>query len=206
MTAVLADALERGNLQPVELDASVRQSLLKTPDDSLKQRFQKLLAIPAAPDRQEVVARFQPALKLDGDRQRGAAIFAKSCLLCHTIEGQGRHVGPDLSAIASRPKDALLVDIVDPIRQVSPDFLSYTLTTTDETLVTGFIASETATSITLRRAGEPDDTILRNQIKELRAEGRSLMPEGLEQGLTLQEMADLLSFLQKSEGRLLPAP
>lgn len=204
MTGALADALEQGNLSAVELEASVRQSLLKTPDDSLKQRFQKLLTTAITPDREEVVARFQLALKMEGDRQRGAALFAKTCLLCHTIEGQGRHVGPDLSGIASRPKDALLVDILDPSRQVSPDFINYTLTTTDGKLVTGFIVSETAGSITLRRAGEADDTVLRSQIKELRAEGKSLMPEGLEQGLTPQAMADLLSFLQKPEGRLLP--
>jgi hypothetical protein len=58
--------------------------------------------------------------------------------------------------------------------------------------------------VTLRRAGEADDTILHSQIKELRAEGKSLMPEGLEQGLMLQDMADLLSFLEKPEGKLLP--
>jgi putative heme-binding domain-containing protein len=125
-------------------------------------------------------------------------------LLCHTIEGQGRHVGPDLSGIASRPREALLVDILDPSRQVSPDFINYTLVTTDGNLATGLIVSETAVGVTLRRTGETDDTILHSQIKELRAEGKSLMPEGLEQGLVPQDMADLLSFLQKPEGRLLP--
>jgi putative heme-binding domain-containing protein len=113
-------------------------------------------------------------------------------------------VGPDLSGIASRPREAVLADVLDPSRQVSPDFINYTLTTIDGKQSGGFIASETAASLTLRRAGEPDETVLRRQIKELRAEGKSLMPEGLEQGLTLQDMADLLSFLQKPEGRLLP--
>ena len=204
MAGTLADLLENGDLSPVELEASTRQSLLETPNGSLKQRFQKLLATVATPDRQELVARFQPALNLAGNRPRGAAIFAKTCSLCHIIEGKGGHVGPDLSGIASRPKDALLTDVLDPSRQLSPDFINYTLTTIDGKRLTGFIASETAASVTLRRAGEPDDTVLRNQIKELRAEGKSLMPEGLEQGLTAQDMADLLSFLQKPEARLLP--
>lgn len=204
MTATLADLLERGNLSPVELEASVRQSLLKTPNGSLMRRFQELLTTAVAPDRQEVLARFQPALKMEGDRPRGAVVFAKTCSVCHIVEGRGRHVGPDLSGIASRPKEALLADILDPSRQVSPDFINYSLTTIDGKLLTGFIASETAASVTLRRAGEPDDTVLRSQIKELRAEGKSLMPEGLEQGLTAQDIADLLSFLQKPEGRLLP--
>jgi putative membrane-bound dehydrogenase-like protein len=204
MTSALADRLEAGSLSPVELDASVRQSLLKSPIDSLKQRFQKLLTTATGADRQEVMTRLQPALKMEGDRRRGAVIFAKTCLLCHTVEGQGRHVGPDLSGVASRPKEALLMDILDPSQQVSPDFINYTLVTTDGKVVTGFIISETAASVTLRRADEADDTVLRSQIKELRAEGKSLMPEGLEQGMTPQDMADLLSFLQRPEGRLLP--
>jgi putative heme-binding domain-containing protein len=108
-----------------------------------------------------------------------------------------------LSGIASRPKEALLMDILDPSRQVSPDFINYTLVTIDEKIVTGFIVSETAASVTLRRAAEPDDTVLRSQIKELRAEGKSLMPEGLEQGFSPQDMADLLAFLKKPDGSLL---
>ena len=204
MTATLADLLQRGDISSVEFDASARQALLKTPNDSLKRRFQELFTTAAAPDRQEVVARFQPALTMEGDRPRGATIFAKTCSVCHIVEGKGGRVGPDLSGVASRPKEALLADVLDPSRQVSADFINYTLTTIDGKLLTGFIASETATSVTLRRAGEPDDTVLRSQIKELRAEGKSLMPEGLEQGLTAQDMADLLAFLRKPEGRLLP--
>ena len=91
-----------------------------------------------------------------------------------------------------------------PSRQVSPDCINYTLRTADGKVVTGFIVAETAASVTLRRASEADDTVLRSQIKALRAEGKSLMPEGLEQGLAMQEMADLLAFVQKPEGRLLP--
>jgi len=203
LTAALAGALEGGEVAAVELDASIRQALLKISNDQLRQRFQSLLASAVAPDRQEVMSRFQPSLKLEGDRVRGAAIFTKTCLVCHTVDGHGQHVGPDLSAIGSRPKEALLVDILDPSRQVSPDFINYTLITIDGKLLTGFILSETAASVTLRRAGEADDTVLRSQIKDLRADGKSLMPEGLEQGLTPKEMADLLAFLQKPEGRLL---
>src|SRR5687767_15489010 len=56
-----------------------------------------------------------------------------------------------------------------------PIFINYTLATADGKLVTGFIVAETAASLTLRRSGEADETVLRSQIKELRAEGKSLM-------------------------------
>jgi len=170
----------------------------------LKQRLEKILKTTLPSDREEVVRRYEPALQRDGDRRRGAGFFAKTCLICHAVQGQGQHVGPDLSGVASRPKEALLTDILDPSRQVSPDFISYTLVTAQGEALTGLIGAETSSGVTLRRANLPDETILRSQIQELRAEGKSLMPDGLEQGLSPQDMADLLAFLRQPDPALIP--
>ena len=140
---------------------------------------------------------------MKGDPGRGAAIFAKACLTCHTVQGKGKIVGPDLSGIGTRPKESLLVDIFDPSRQVAPDSISYTVFTKSETL-TGIITTESPTRITLRRAGGDDVTVARAEIQELRADGKSLMPDGLEQGHTQQDVADLLQFLAQPDGQLLP--
>ncbi len=58
------------------------------------------------------------------------------------------------------------------------------------------VVTETATSVTIRRAGGGQDTVLRSNIERLRSSGMSLMPEGLESGIDYQKMADLLQFLQ----------
>ena len=203
-STALVEALEDGHISPVELDASTRQALQKNPDTALKPRLEKLLAEISSTDREQQISRFQPALKLSGDRRRGAEFFGKTCLVCHAIQGHGNYVGPDLSGIGSRPKEALLVDILDPSRAVSPDFINYTLTTQAGQSLTGLIVSETAASVTLRRVGEADETVLRSQIAALRAELKSLMPEGLEQGLEPQGMADLIEFLAHPDKELLP--
>ncbi len=203
-TTALVDAMERGQVRPVELDASARQALKTVSDADLRRRVEKILQIEPTSDRAAVVQRFQPSLKLAGDRARGAAIFAKSCLLCHAMQGRGQRVGPDLSGAASRPKEALLVDILDPSRQVSPDFLGYMVTTAQGETHQGLIVAETSTSVTVRRANAPDETILRAQIKELRADAKSLMPDGLEEGLSQQDVADLLEFLRPPDAALLP--
>jgi hypothetical protein len=70
LTAALAGALQNREVAAVELDASVRQALLRTSSDPLRQQFQRLFATAIGPDRQEVISRFQPSLKLDGDRAR----------------------------------------------------------------------------------------------------------------------------------------
>ncbi len=197
---ILVNAVEQGSIAAAELDASVRQTLLKTP--GLKARAQKLFDVPA--DRASVIEQFSSALKIPGDRKAGANLFVTHCLQCHSIEGRGQNVGPALSAIVSRTPEALLVDILDPSRQVPPDFVSYTVTTTRNDTLAGLITSETANGVVLRRPELPDETIPRAQIKHVQASDLSLMPEGLEQGLTVQDMADLLSFLQKPEAQLLP--
>ncbi len=155
-------------------------------------------------DRQKIVEQFTPALKLAGDRVRGAVTFGKLCLACHYLQGQGQRVGPDLSGIASRPAEALLIDVLDPSRQVVPEFASYEIILKDGESVSGLFSSETETRITIRRAGSPDENIPRSQIQSIRATGKSLMPDGLEAGLSTQDMANLLAFLQRPDGALLP--
>ena len=106
--------------------------------------------------------------------------------------------------MAVHTKEHLLTDILDPSRQVLPDFISYAVVTTDGETLTGLIMAESTASVTVRRPNVPDVTIQRNEIKELKADGKSLMPEGLEQGMTVADMADLLSFLRQPEAALLP--
>jgi putative membrane-bound dehydrogenase-like protein len=196
----LLEHLERGAIQLNELDAPIRQAMRQHAEPALRRRAEQLLQATLVGDRAEVVQRFQPALALQGDRGRGAVWFEKACLQCHALQGRGQVVGPDLAGIGSRPKEAILIDILEPNRVVAPDYVSYTVVTHAGDSLAGLLAAETATSITLRRAGQPDESILRSQITETRAEARSLMPDGLEQGMSTQDMADLLEFLIKPGG------
>jgi putative heme-binding domain-containing protein len=201
----LSSALEEGQVAITELDASARQALLKKlRETNLRPAAQQVLTQLMASERGQVLESFQPALKLGGDRARGAGVFAKQCALCHAVQGAGQRIGPDLSGLSSRSKATLLVDILDPSRQVAPDFVSYTVITTEGDTLTGLIASEDANGIRLRRAVLPDESLPRAKITEIRADAKSLMPDGLEQGLSHQDMADLLQFLVRPEAQLLP--
>src|SRR5438132_3868421 len=204
LSAALFDALEQGRIQLIEVDPATRQALQRISNPELRERAEQLFANAVSPDRDKLVQAFKPALQLNGDRKHGAAIFASTCLPCHAMQGEGARVGPDLSGIATHSKETLLVDILDPSRQVLPDFVSYTLVTAAGETLTGLITAESPASVTLRRPNAPDAVIRRSQIKELKADGKSLMPDGLEQGLTVQGLADLLSFLRQPDAALLP--
>jgi putative heme-binding domain-containing protein len=202
--AALLDALEQGRLELSEVDLPSRQALQQHGQPLVRDRAARLLREAAASDRAQVVNSYAPALQLAGDRQRGAATFARNCLVCHSVQSFGGHVGPDLSGIGERPKETLLTDVLDPSRQVSSDFLNYSVETSAGDSESGLIVAETPVSITLRRANAPDLTLLRSQVLELRAGGKSVMPDGFEQVLDHQGMADLLGFLQQPDKDLLP--
>jgi putative heme-binding domain-containing protein len=201
-TAALLEHVAQGRVQASEVDSTVRDRLLKHPGARLRQRAQSLLASPVSVDREAVVEKFKPALKLTGDRARGAALFERACLVCHQMQGVGARVGPDLSGVGQQPRETLLVQILDPSRQVLPDFVAYNAETTDGESYTGFLVQETAASVTLRRPNEADITLSRAQLASFGTSGKSLMPDGLEAGLTPQDMADLLEFLRRPDKRL----
>jgi putative heme-binding domain-containing protein len=179
--------------EPIVKDDADRQRFVETPGEAC-----------AETGWQRVVENFTPALRLTGDRRRGAATLGKLCLACHCLQGHGQRVGPDLSGINSKPADALLIELLDPSRVIAPDYVTYEVTRTDGETVTGLIASETEIQVTLRHAGAPDETIPRSQLKSLRTTGESLMPDGLEAGLSHQDVADLLEFLRNPDADLLP--
>jgi putative membrane-bound dehydrogenase-like protein len=193
----LLRAIERGTIVPTELDASTRQALAQLPDSELKARALDILARVAPPQRSAVLARYQAALKLAGDTRRGKAVFSQNCLTCHQHQGQGQRVGPDLSGIAGRSSEALLNDILDPNQEVAPDYKAVAVVTRSGQIFTGLLAEETPATVKLRRAQGAEDLLLRSQIEVLRFTAQSLMPEGLEQTLSLQDMADLISFLRE---------
>jgi putative heme-binding domain-containing protein len=193
----LVRALEDGTVSPAELDLSTRDSLGRVTDPALRKRIAPLLAKAAAPDRAEALKKYQQALSLQGDAARGQALFAKNCQTCHQKRGQGQRVGPDLSGVAGRPANALLNDILDPSREVAPDYVAFQLVTKQGQMVTGLLAEETAGALKLRRNEGAEETVLRSEIEEFRSTGRSLMPEGLEQTLSVQDVADVIEYLRR---------
>jgi putative membrane-bound dehydrogenase-like protein len=192
----LLDAMEQHKVLPGQLEPARLEQIRKYPSAQLRERSLKLLAGEATPDRKKVLEDYQGALQFKPDIGQGKMVFKRVCSTCHRLENEGVEVGPDLlSALRNKSPDTLLVDILDPSREVDPRFLNYQVTTKAGRVFTGMIAAETASSITLRRAEKAEDAILRNQIEEIQATAKSLMPDGLEMQLSKQEVADVIGYL-----------
>ena len=193
-TAVL-DAVEAGVIPPAQISPARQTLLLKHKDATIAARATNLLATQAVGKRSDVIASYQPALSLAGDVGRGRILFEKECALCHKSGDKGFDVGPNLATIRHRTPGEVMTQILDPNREVGPNFVNYVISIDDGRVTTGIIDSETATSVVLKRAEGVTETLLRGNIEAMSNSGQSLMPEGLEKKLSPQDMADLLAFL-----------
>jgi putative heme-binding domain-containing protein len=124
-------------------------------------------------------------------------VFDKLCAQCHRLDGVGYAVGPDLGALAHRSVEDLASNILDPNMAINPAYVAYSVETANGELETGLLASESPDAIELLQAHGRKLTVPRSQIKSLSSGGVSLMPEGLEAGLTPEELRDLIALLQQ---------
>ncbi|MCA8987139.1 MAG: c-type cytochrome [Planctomycetaceae bacterium] len=188
-------AMDAGQVNPAVIDIDGRVRLLKHADAQIRTMAEKLLGGAVSENRQEVVSQYEPALQLNASRESGAEVFKRSCQKCHRIDGQGSQVGPDLSDVRNRSREALLYDILDPNRKLEPQYTAYSITTLDGRVYSGLMVSETEAAIVLRQAEGKEQSIARSEIDEMVASGRSLMPEGFEKTINPQQMADLMTYL-----------
>jgi putative heme-binding domain-containing protein len=194
----LLDALQRKQVLPFEIDAARRQRLLQHRTAAVRERAAKLLAGAADPDRQKVIDAYQAALTRKGEPRRGLQVFTKNCSSCHRLGGVGHEVGPDLASVGDKSPQGLLVAILDPNRAVEARYINYTATTKGGLTYTGVLANETGNSITILESGGKKRVILRTDLDEFYSLNKSVMPEGLEKDLKVQDVADLIAFLRSN--------
>ncbi|MAF66269.1 MAG: hypothetical protein CMJ84_11515 [Planctomycetes bacterium] len=140
-------------------------------------------------------ARFRALAAANGDADRGEAVFARACGVCHTVGGVGREIGPVLDGVAAKGREGLLRAILTPNAGVGGGYRTLVVGTTDGLLLTGFLAAEGPDAILLRRPDLADLRLPRARIESLRFDSLSLMPEGLLGELEPREVSDLFRYL-----------
>ncbi len=193
---LLLDGIDEGEIQPWSVDPQRREQLVKHPDAEIKERAAELFQDLDDEDRREILEQFRPALKLEGDTKRGIKVFEERCGDCHQLANVGYVVGPDLKGIKDRPPEQLLEDIILPSHALTPGYEPYVIETAQGEMITGILAAETTTSVTLLRAKGEKDTVLRRNIESMYSTSLSAMPTELEADLKPQDVADLIVFLR----------
>jgi len=195
-TKLLLDAIEAEKIKPSEIDQLQVKRLSENRDSTIKDRATKLFAAAMPADRAKALADYQSVLQMKGDPAKGQIVFEKNCAACHRINGIGVNVAPDISDSRTKKFEQILADVIQPNRAIDNNYVGYTVRQLDGTILTGILAAETATSITLKQQGGKEAVIPRSEIDELKSSGQSLMPEGLERQIPPPDMADLLAFIK----------
>jgi len=189
----LLAAVEKGEIARDAIDSAQRAQLLSFPDKDVAEKAKAVLAT-AEPD-PKLFDEFKGALDLKPDAARGEGPFRKLCLSCHQLGKEGAAIGPALTSVKDHPKDQTLKNILYPSASVVPAYVQYLIETADGQILSGVIVSASAASVTLRRPGLEDVTVLRKDLRNMVSSQVSAMPESLLKGLSLQETADLLEFI-----------
>ncbi len=197
----LLTALEQKQIGIGEMnfDLERRRTLLWWTDDArTRQRAEALFSDAGVTSRAQALASMKEALTLPGMAATGHEVFIRVCSQCHVFGNEGKNVGPVLSEIGRKSKETLLHDILDPNAAVDTRYINHRVETKDGRVRLGIVERETDQHITVVKMGGEKETIAKADIKKFNSLGTSLMMEGLESSLTLQEMADLLAFLQSN--------
>ncbi len=136
----------------------------------------------------------------DGDVRRGQAVFngsKASCSACHAIGYLGGNVGPDLTQIGKiRTERDLLESIIFPSASLVRSYEPVQVTTKSGKVHNGLIRKDASEEIVLATGPNQEVRIAREEIEEMQPSKVSVMPAGLDQQLTVRELADLVAFLK----------
>jgi len=194
----LAQYLEKQNLRITTLDPAQATKLENYPSPKVRDIARKLRGQGAPADRQQVFNDYREVLAAQGDAAEGKQIFQKNCAVCHEMGGVGNAVGPNLAAMINRGAESVLFNVLAPNVEVDPRFLEYVVLTNDGQVISGVVAGETSTAVTLRGPENKTTTVLRVDIDEMHNTGKSLMPEGFEKLIDKKSMGNLLAFLKQA--------
>ena len=135
----------------------------------------------------------------NADPEQGSKVYERAdlgCVLCHTVDGKGGMIGPDLSSIgASAPMDYLMESLLEPSSKIKEGYRMSVITTKDESVISGSIVHETPHVIVLRNIANVETRIRKDNIAFRETSSVSMMPSGLVDSLTKQEFFDLLGYL-----------
>jgi putative heme-binding domain-containing protein len=188
--------------------SSLRPDLLKTAltkyPSNVREREKELLVLLNVDAAKQSAHIDELLTKLkDGDIRRGQAVFNSqkaACFSCHTVGYLGGKVGPDLTSIGqARTERDLLESIIYPSASFVRSFEPYIIMTKSDETYSGVLKKDAADEVVLATGPGTEVKIPRTDITEMRPGTVSVMPAGLEQQMSKQDLADLLAFLKSTK-------
>ena len=190
----LLELVKSGRL-PEDLEPVAANRLFSAYREDIKEEAAKYLDRPAPVNSTELPAIAELATRR-GDPAQGEVVYGQLCSTCHVVNGEGMDFGPALSEIGDKlPKEGLYTAIIHPSEGISFGYEGYIIKLKDGAQVVGYVASETEDEIQVRMAGGITNRYQKSEIESRTELDTSLMPEGLYQAMTEQDLVDLVQYL-----------
>ncbi|MFM1769439.1 MAG: hypothetical protein RJA22_1968 [Verrucomicrobiota bacterium] len=195
----LLGLIERGTLPAADLPADAVQRLRQHQDPVVAARAQRLLPGRAdlRPDTRAAIARIESVLRAGpGNPYAGEPLFTARCAACHQLFHKGGRIGPNLTAYQRDDLGTLLPSLLDPNAEIREGYVNYLVETRDGRSLSGFLADQDAHVVVLRGFDGQDVPLRREEIQSMERAAASLMPAGLLDGLTDQQLRDFFAYLR----------
>jgi putative membrane-bound dehydrogenase-like protein len=206
----MLNEVEKGRVPLKDLTADIVRQLRNLKDAEVARRVEKVWGLyrESTADKQSEMAKYrkiyQAGGSLPGNASPGRAIYNRICAQCHTLFDSGGKIGPDITGSNRADLNYILQNIIDPNAVVPNEYRAINLETRDGRNLTGIITQQNDKSVTLATANETL-TLPRSEIKTMQQSELSMMPEGLLQPLSDEEVRDLLYYLSRPGQVPLPA-
>jgi len=143
----------------------------------------------------EKFTKYRTLAEKPGDASRGKTA-AMLCQACHLFKGQGASIGPDLSGVGAMGNEAILRNLLTPNAAMEAGYRIFRVELKNGDLVDAFFVSEDKDAIVVRQPGAPDRRIAKTEVRSTKYLRRSLMPDGLLDGLAPEQVSDLFAYLK----------
>ncbi len=199
----LLDAVDAGKVDKKELPLDVVRRLTVHKDDRIAQlvakHWGKVQGATTAAMQKQIAHLHNVVANGKGSPYPGKKLFKETCAKCHTLFNHGGFIGPDLTAYQRDDAANLLLHIVNPSAEIREGFETHLVVTADGRALTGFLVDQDNRVVVLRGADGQDLSVPRAQIEEMRVIPQSLMPEGLLDRMSDQDVRDLFAYLRSSQ-------
>ncbi len=198
---LILNSIQSGKIHPSSISWPKTVQLLNSQNDDIRALARRILSGNEL-NADSIWSQYKEALAINGNSDTGEQVFRQSCGTCHQKSNQnGIAFGPDLASVQNRSLSALLLDILHPNRSIADGYELWQLELNNGEFMSGIIADESPSSMTLRNAAGQDQTINRSTIKSIKAFENSAMPQNLYAQISIEEMADLLAYLKNTVRR-----
>lgn len=196
----LLDAVESKQISTSELTAYTARQLESLNDSKISARMKSLWGNvrPSSAEKTKLIASYKKRLTSDSlshaDLPAGRLLFQKNCANCHKLFGDGGAIGPDITGAQRTNLDYLLENVVDPSASVAKDYQMELIATTSGRTITGLVIEQTPKALTIQTVNEKL-VVPREEIEERATSEVSMMPDGLLEKLTPDEVRNLIGYV-----------